>query len=63
MTKGKTCSKYDMFVAEMLQAVSDDALSFFADMFVLQILNHRTKDVEPCGTAIMSFVWLDSTEP
>eukprot|EP00959_Pyramimonas_sp_CCMP1952_P175485 3667310-Pyramimonas_sp.AAC.1 len=46
MRDGKTCSKDDMLVAEMLQTLSDEALSILAELYALRILNHPTEEVE-----------------
>eukprot|EP00959_Pyramimonas_sp_CCMP1952_P414540 8685581-Pyramimonas_sp.AAC.1 len=47
MRDGKTWSKDDMLVAEMLQTLSDDARSISAELYILRISTHPTEEVEP----------------
>ena len=43
---GKTCSKYDIVVAEMIFSMPEELADMLAEIFRLRILNHRSEDEE-----------------
>ncbi len=44
LASGKTCSKFDMVVAEMLSDLPDELLDLLADVYRYRIMNHHSED-------------------